>query len=397
MRININKTNIISFVFFLSFVISMYIWIGWENRSALFNIAFAFFLLMWTIQRKFPLRFTRRNTIAFILLLLPQLILIHNLKLICSSIVLFYIVFVDDDLKVVILEKITKWFAYLLVPGIIIYLLLKFIKLPSLGIIYNGNNLAENYGVCENYIFYVQSYFGNYIDRFNGPFLEPGHLGMMAAFLLFVNKFKVKSKPYLWILIIAILLSLSLAGYILLLAALLMTLFYNEKMKIRYTIVLCGILLGGYLISANYNGGNNFVNNFILTRLEYDEQSGNFAGNNRVFGRIPAYYEAMYNDYSLLLTGYSSEVVNNLAKSGSRGTGYKMWMVRYGIIGTILAFLFYFYYAYSSKVKKFSFLLLIFVIAMFWQRCYPFWSSWIICFMYGNVVEERGILENRNP
>ena len=58
-------------------------------------------------------------------------------------------------------------------------------------------------------------------------------------------------------------------------------------------------------------------------------------------------------------------------------------MVSYGVIGTVVAFLFYIYNAVMAKEKKYAFLFLIFLFAVFWQRSKPLWTSWFICFVYG--------------
>jgi hypothetical protein len=126
----------------------------------------------------------------------------------------------------------------------------------------------------------------------------------------------------------------------------------------------------------------------IISRLEPDEDTG-FVGNNRVFGSIELYFITMFDDTKLLLFGYDNTVLEVLAESGSRGTGFTMWFVKYGLVGTIFASVFYVYYFFTSKSKKKAFTLLAFVIIMFWQRSYPFWFSWIICYVYGMMILEQ--------
>lgn len=93
----------------------------------------------------------------------------------------------NDRDKVYLLEYITKWYGYLMIPSLIVYALVSTVGLPHLGYQQASDTswaLDSGYGVCKNYIFYMQSTFGDYVERFNGPFLEPGHLGMISALLI---------------------------------------------------------------------------------------------------------------------------------------------------------------------------------------------------------------------
>jgi hypothetical protein len=146
------------------------------------------------------------------------------------------------------------------------------------------------------------------------------------------------------------------------------------------------------MVGILYNNGDNFFNKLILSRLEYDEEKG-FSGNNRVFGMIEMYYVAMFNDIHTLLFGYDTETIEYLIWNNSRGTGYIMCMVSHGLIGTIAGILFYIAYSFNAKIKKSALMFLIFVFMLYWQRTYPFWFSWIICFVFGisnriNILNE---------
>ena len=130
------------------------------------------------------------------------------------------------------------------------------------------------------------------------------------------------------------------------------------------------------------------INELILARMEYDEDKG-FSGNNRVFGDIDYYYDRLLHSPTLFWTGYSRETLKQLAEAGSRGTGFVMFVITNGFFGLILVSLFYIYYARTSKCKKYALMFLIFVCAAFWQRCYPFWTSWLICYAWGLSVYDE--------
>jgi hypothetical protein len=248
-------------------------------------------------------------------------------------------------------------------------------------------NKVLGYHPYKNFIFYVEPTSINYYWRFNGPFLEPGHLGMMSAFLLLATGFDL-GKRDTWILVVATLMSLSLAGYVLAFVAFLFCRFHQGKISLQYVVLYLFVMLLFYLYGTFYDGGDNIINEKIFSRLEADEDRG-FTGNNRVFGQIPLYYEMMWSDTKTMLFGYGRETMKWLAETGSRGTGFTMWMVSHGIVGTVLSMLFYLVYSLFSKNKLFAFLSFAFVCMVFWQRSYPFWFSWVICYVYGITYNRK--------
>lgn len=158
--------------------------------------------------------------------------------------------------------------------------------------------------------------------------------------------------------------------------------FYRGKIGGKYLLLILLLFLVIYSFGMYYNGGDNIVYEKILSRLEYDKDKG-ITGNNRVFGLIEVYYAALWNDTDTMLWGYPKETMQWLFESGSRGAGYMLSICSYGLIGTIVSVLFYFVYVLMSKDKKFAFCCLLFIVLIYLQRSYPFWFSWIICFIYG--------------
>ena len=63
-----------------------------------------------------------------------------------------------------------------------------------------------------------------------------------------------------------------------------------------------------------------------------------------------------------------------------QGAGYKLYLMKYGIIGTFLIFLFYYTIYRKSQNRKLMCSMLIVYILAFLQRAYPFWTSWIMIF-----------------
>lgn len=66
------------------------------------------------------------------------------------------------------------------------------------------------------------------------------------------------------------------------------------------------------------------------------------------------------------------------------GSGYKMYLIEFGMLSIVFVFFFYFYMLYLFKENRYFMIgaFLLFVIA-FIQRSYPFWISEMFIFMLG--------------
>jgi len=117
-----------------------------------------------------------------------------------------------------IFTSITRWFSWILIPSLLLFVLLLFQDItPPLGYIsydaiLDGKEIETAYSEYANYLLLIKGVF--YDIRFNSIFLEPGHLGMISSFMLFANGYNFKKKEC-WVILFAIILSLSLAGYVL--------------------------------------------------------------------------------------------------------------------------------------------------------------------------------------
>ena len=171
-----------------------------------------------------------------------------------------------------------------------------------------------------------------------------------------------------------------------------------RSIKAIRTVIFIGILM---MLSANffqyYNGGNNVINEKIISRLQYDEDKG-ISGNNRVSYTTDMYFA------SLLLSndrwyGLGAETINfinggstGFGDFGSqiRGAGFKIFILYNGLIGTILCIAFYACFAADCvpNNKRFSwgFFTLIIITAV--QAAYPFSYSWLIPFICGIKLPE---------
>lgn len=386
------RLSVYSFFIFFLFLISMELWIGWgEGNKGIVLAIFGTGALFSKFVLKIPWDYCARNTFlctVFYLgyyLIHPQFGVREFFTQIPTQLFpIFCIVFLRDDLKPAVLRNITKWYAWLMVVSIPIYFITSFVDLPSLGTLTNG----DRYGTFDNYFFYVKEYGSadTGIARFGGPFLEPGYLGMMGAFLLFANLYDFKKKSVI-IILISTLLSFSLAGWALAFIGYLFVQLYRGKINLKWIMGFVFLMALFICFGLSYNGGDNLINNEILSRLVFDEDKG-FTGNNRNVLTMTVMFLEMWGDTNLILHGYPESAFVGLSEWETIGAGLDRFMVFHGLLGVFYVFMFYFLALFYAKDKKFAWLFLIFIMFSFWQRTYALWFSWIICFHYSYIEQD---------
>lgn len=271
-----------------------------------------------------------------------------------------------------LLRFVTKWYSVLLIPAFILYVANIVASTPMMG--------EFNYGLYppfENYIFYIKNTeWTGMFQRFNAFFLEPGHQALFSTFLLIANRYDFKKVPWLWILVIAVAFSFSLAGYMLVFVGF-MLLKVNSLSRI---LALVSIALAFFIGVQAWSGGDNPVNELILNRLEYDESKG-IKGNNRFYGNTDKEFNKATKNGDLLVG-----VVGKARMDLIGGAGYKIFILKYGIIGAVLALLFYLSLIPPRPDIRYTASFLIVFILCFFQRAYPYWYSWILPYILGIYI-----------
>ncbi len=320
------------------------------NRLLLF-ICFMF-LLLWI--------FRRSNFFGFV-----------NIFFIIITI--FSLISLRPDYKVDIIKYLTKWFAFLLLISLIFYILnLLSVPLPSIP-------LDSSAYDATNYFFFIQSEIS---IRFQGLFIEPGHMTMGLAPLLFLNKYNFKDK-YVFILMVAQLFSVSLAGYICLVAGLLLTLLFGkEKRKTLKVLLTVLLMLTVFVVVENKLLGADFLKETVIARLEWNGES--IEGNNRAAAGIDYYYYKVINSDSKW-TGIDASESVLLGNAG-----YMVMVVSNGVIGLLLMILCYVLPAFRTKsflMGSLSFSLILEM--LLFQNAYPDWWCMIIFSICGMIYYQK--------
>lgn len=263
----------------------------------------------------------------------------------------------------------TKWYAILLSISLVMYWASLFITLPSL-----GTFVHPPYPPFLNHVFYLETTFdyGTFV-RFNAFFIEPGHQALLSTFLIMANRYRFKECRWLWVLLLAVLFSFSLAGYLLIVTG-----YCLIKINSLWRAIVAVIVLGGVTIGAlNWDGGNNALNELILARLEKDESQG-IKGNNRFYNDTDFVFTQAAKKGDLI---FGVKDKTNMELVG--GAGYKIYVIQYGLVGVILSLLLYLSLIPPHPDYRYTIAFLVVLALCFLQRSYPTWYSWLFPYVIG--------------
>lgn len=368
---------------FIYFILSSFAWPSAFMPDIVITIFGILIYLGYFMVHKIKLKDTRPIRIIIGVFLLYMT---YNISLGVYSITLKYIpaillCLLNSSVKRKLLQFITKWYGILMIISLILYGITFMAQLPSVGKIKH-----YIYDPFINYIFYLRSIDILKALRFNAFFFEPGHCALVGVFLLFANRFKIKSNFYLIPIFLSVLFSLSLAGYVLIIVGLL---FLNIT-KFRTILFITVMIVAGYIfVSFIWNDGENPVNELIVARLEYDEEGG-IKGNNRAYMDTESVLKKA-TEHNEIWTGIGNDRFNSLFNHSIAGSGYKIFLLQYGIIGMLLVGLMYYSYSLTATRdnKHFAVLFLLFIGLTFLQRCYTFWFSWQLPFICSIALSHK--------
>ena len=393
-----NKSYNLSLYIFFFFVIllfykSMYLYYLWDVHEGYLSLVTALFGLFYYSGTKERFIKNQKYVLACVLFFIASyrissegnlnFTVLFFFKVLCVYLVLILPV----DKKKELLRLITISFAIILGASLIVYLLvIGGASIPHYGNIYfnDGNYSFVNYGVYLRRLSLANFY------RFNSVFLEPGHVAVIASYILFANEFKLKHNIYNILILIGTLFTLSLAGYVLIALGYFLIQFVHHGVsaKVKYSSILLLSLILFVGLASNYNNGNNYLNNLIVERLQFDKENL-ITGWNRTSDVADIYFDNMITNGDIW-TGMGNKEFKEIRANEKQfeAAGYKPYLMAYGLIGAILIFLFYLLIASVGPVKKKLYLMLALYTISFLQRAYPEWMAWIIPFACSNWTDD---------
>lgn len=370
------RYNLCKFGLLILFFQSLYLRFTWGqlNNAIILTIAFSF-CLIYAIYTPRAFSLKRVYLIPLILFATAQFYSIIGtsffslIKSIIHILIVGFVLFLNDEHKKELLKYFTIGVALILFVSLIGWILLLVgVHLPH-NIIHHPDLSYE----FDNYYLFLKSSY-RYFPRFQSFFLEPGILGMVTAFLLYANRFDLKRKEVV-IILIATIFSFSLASYILTTFSAFVFIILNIKRKVLILVVSSVLLLLGYLFFLNLNKGNNAINRLIISRLEV--KKSNIIDYNRFSTDFNGFYTRLKGKD--LIFGIGSKKYNKI-KWEAGNAGYKVFIVQYGILGAVLVLLFYFSLVLINKSNLLLFLLVVYILC-FVQAAYPLWLGIVLIFM----------------
>ncbi|WP_287622783.1 O-antigen ligase family protein [Parabacteroides sp.] len=363
-------------------------WFFWNGTTA---ILYALILLFISVRLPFIKKTLKRKQFILCCLCLLMYSSVDLLDLTSLSYIIRYFfrhlllvlfaILLSDKEKGDLVRLFTKVYSIILFVSILAYIFyLLDISMPYMLIKYEINT---GYPSFRNYIFLIVRNEMEFFSRFQSIFLEPGHVGMVSSLLLYINRYDLKRIP-VFIVFMSVLLSFSLAAYVLLVLG--MTLYYLLKSKhyfrrlLRVSFLLCSVVV--FSIVFYVNNPESVYSKLVVSRLDYDEERG-ISGNNRTSNQFDYYYDKVFFVKNDALFGIGDEEFAE--RFGSGNSSYKTFIVQNGIISLIFLFFLYCmlvrFYLSSIYVG-----LIILYIASFLQRPYALWEVELFLFMSAGSI-----------
>lgn len=367
------------------FIHSMYPWFTFEYENAYLSLG-ALGITAFVGLRTKIFQCNESSIIVSILFLCLYLWLskysniFGRLELVIQWLILCYIVSLQYEYKIQLIDFITKWFAILMSISLVAYIL--FLS----GVPFPGTVVEYQQYFMDNHYFFLQKE----MFRFQSVFLEPGHMTMGLAPLLFINKYNLKNR-YVLILFIAQMLSLSLAGYMMMMIGYSVLFLFDKQSKKSklISVLLSVILIFPVAIFMQNSFENNVFDDLIFRRMQFD--NGHFVGDNRSSVYLDRQFEDVVSSSDILTGRYFN------AEMSEKGVaGYKKFIVQYGLIGCVLLILSFFstHKLLIYKHRRNAFLLVIMILLLLLQNAYPTWWCIVIATICGTTFMQNKEISN---
>jgi len=400
-KIAISKNDIFTiskisiFMLFLLMLWSMLPWFAWGHRREFMLTAFSscFLLLRFVLfardHNKQTIVYSVLIVIAFAFLVNFMVRLrnagglLHIFNFFRVVLVFVFVMAMNRDEKNQIVTMTTSLYAWIMGISMGAYLLfLAGVNLPY-SILTVDNPF---YPPFRNYRLFILLDYGGLrglSQRFQSVFPEPGDVGNVSALLLYINRYELKRKSVL-IIFISVLLSLSLAGFILMFFGYIIQMIVRSK-KIYKTLlkitVITMLLVSIGFIYYTMNPESLF-SRLILSRLEIDDEGG-IVGNNRVTEHFDRFYETHFlTSTENMLWGINLTDGERWVLFGRGGVNsYRVFLLNNGIVALMLLF-FMFFSIVAITPSRLGFGLLVLYSVAFLQRTQtPFWEMTLFLFV----------------
>lgn len=284
--------------------------------------------------------------------------------------VIAMIILLQRQYKRELLDFFTKWLAVVLCISLGFYVLVKMGVLSLPYTVYIPSEELETNGsmyVFKNYFFFTEFYYEYFgetiIPRFQAFFIEPSYLGTICLVLIIANEFNFKNR-YVTVLFLMMLLSLSLAAYLIFMYSFLLHLFFFRN-KGSFIVLILLVAVICIWINTLISEEENIVNTYIFNRLFSD---GRFEFvSNRSKEEFDVFFWNIFCKSDNFFWGNDDYAIQFAADTKS--VDYKYFFVHYGIWGTFW-YLLNICVLYFQHCNKKTFILLSAWIAILFQAAW---------------------------
>lgn len=296
--------------------------------------------------------------------------------------------------KLELLELFDKAMLFIVTPGVILWMLfLMGFPLPHETHSWDVGN--HNQIIYENYYFFITTIgYSSILPRFQSVFYEPGFFSLILLFLITYRKFNFKNYRVV-VYTIAIVMSFSLAGYLLFGLMWMLQSLSSKKKMVIHSVLVSGILIGSYYFFLNYNGGNNVVNNMIIARMEVED--GELVGYNRTKQNFEIAFDQFISEGGTqLITGKKNKLkTEDLVGS----VDWTVYWYKNGIIGLGLVALTVFVAFFSCRRSKYALLNTVLLLIVFARGIGVMWMDafWLVylCGTYSLYRTDDKVANNK--
>jgi len=378
------------FIVFFLFIFSMYPWITWKLDSrivwviALLSCSLLFFTQGDKLKKRNDRTLVTVSLFALIMWIQKStpMAILFGMGL-CWCIYVF--IMLRIEYKKDIIDFITKWLSILLGVSLVFFILFNIgFPFPHDTILFSESSA---YSIFNNYYFFIQPDSLNHIFRFQSIFLEPGHMVMGLAPLLFVNRYNLKNK-YVVIMMAAILSSFSLAGFIVTVVGFIWEVLFRAKYKTAVASVLMLVIFVAFV--TRFYAGDLF-NELIFQRLQFE--NGELSGNDRMNVYFASAFASFVQSPDFLFGVGSFDSEKFFYGHGS--SGWQVFTYVYGLIGLMLAIIAYLAPSLSNRKKWSTCGLSVVCLLILSANGYPTWWCMLVIITFGSELLTENI-DNKN-
>ena len=310
-------------------------------------------------------------SIYVFLIILEDKSLGYFMYAIVSILAIYIFLLLNNDIK----KRILNFFYYTVIVSIIVCFVMYIMVLSSIPL-----PTCAYYTLSDTYLGMYYYQLGPFavlnsggLLRMCGIFNEGGNLGTICAFLYAIYHNR-SSKIEKIILISGIVLSFSLAGYLLLFVY--WMIYYIGKKQLKGSMVCLAIVLV-LLVLPNIDFGNPYINTFVQ---RFSITSEGLAGDNRTWSVFDAQYESIVNSTAKWWgVGLTAEIAD--------GSSYKSIIMQFGYIGFYLLLLPWIFYGIRYAGKNWDALsyMIVFFVSLY-QRPAPLTSLFGYAFFFVGLL-----------